>query len=66
LVPTSKTKKPPATDATTIWIADEMANAHNIMIRQLNSMYLQAPYVKLKEDQKDLCQYAVFWKDFLQ
>ncbi|KAB5542736.1 hypothetical protein GE09DRAFT_1136345, partial [Coniochaeta sp. 2T2.1] len=42
-----------------------MAHAHNVMIRQLNSMYLQAPYVKEEADQHDLCQYAVFWKDFL-
>jgi len=64
LVPTSKTTKTDG-DATAIYLADEMAHAHNAMIRQLNSMYLQAPYVTLEADQSDLCQYAVFWKDFL-
>lgn len=42
-------------------IANEMALAHNAMIRSLNSMYLQAPYLKSDEDGRDLIQYAKFW-----
>lgn len=64
LIPTSKISKPDS-DPTAIWVADDMASTHNVMIRQMNSMYLQAPYLTSKDDQLDLCQYAVFWKELL-
>jgi hypothetical protein len=65
LIATSKSD-PQDGDPTAIWLGDDMANTHNIMIRQLNSMYLQAPHVTLEADQLDLAQYAAFFKDFLQ
>lgn len=65
LIYTSKTN-PQDGDATAIWLGDDMANTHNVMIRQLNAMYLQAPHVTLEQDKLDLCQYAVFWQEFLQ
>jgi hemerythrin-like domain-containing protein len=64
LVPTSKSSKPSAKPET-IFIADDMANAHNALIRCLNSMYLQSPYVKQPADVKDLLQYAKFWVDWV-
>jgi hypothetical protein len=38
-----------------------VANAHNMMIRALNSIYLQAPYIKEETDIRDLLQYSLFW-----
>lgn len=38
-----------------------MANAHNMFIRCLNSIYLQAPYVEKEADIKDLLDYSIFW-----
>jgi hypothetical protein len=38
-----------------------VANAHNMLIRCLNSIYLQAPYVKEEGDIQDLLQYSLFW-----
>ncbi|PMD50073.1 uncharacterized protein K444DRAFT_638277 [Hyaloscypha bicolor E] len=64
LIPTSKTTKVDG-DPTANWVADDMANTHNVIIRQMNSMYLQAPHVKLEADQLDLCQYAVFFQESL-
>jgi hypothetical protein len=42
-------------------IANEMVLAHNAMIRSLNAMYLQAPYLKSEADSGDLLLYAKFW-----
>jgi len=44
-----------------IFISDGMASIHNL-IRGLNSMYLQAPYVTKEQDIQDLLQYAIFWE----
>jgi hemerythrin-like domain-containing protein len=44
-----------------VWIAREMANAHNGMLRALNSIYQQCIYVKEPKDIKDLLLYADFW-----
>jgi hypothetical protein len=64
LVLTCKTLKPQASpDA--IYIADGMANVHNSLIRCLNSMYQQAPYVRLPTDVKDLFLYAKFWLELV-
>ncbi len=60
LVPTTKMTNPKVSPEIA-WVADDMANAHNAMIRALNSMYLQAPYVKKEADIHDLCLYAEFW-----
>jgi hypothetical protein len=64
LIPTSKTTKPDV-EPIGIFLSDDMANVHNMMLRQLNSMYLQAPHVSIPADQADLCQYAVFWHETL-
>lgn len=61
LIPTPEYAKPKDADANMIWIATEMALAHNGLLRGLNSMYLQAPHVKLEADIYDLCTYAGFW-----
>jgi hypothetical protein len=42
-------------------IANEMVLAHNAMIRGLNSMYLQAPFLKSEADNRDILLYAKFW-----
>jgi hemerythrin-like domain-containing protein len=44
-----------------VWIAREMANAHNGMLRALNSIYQQCIHVKEPKDIKDLLLYADFW-----
>ncbi|KFY07771.1 hypothetical protein V492_06838 [Pseudogymnoascus sp. VKM F-4246] len=46
-------------------IANEMVLAHNAMIRSLNAMYLQAPYLKSDTDKHDIVQYAKFWIDWI-
>ncbi|PMD19715.1 hypothetical protein NA56DRAFT_197819 [Hyaloscypha hepaticicola] len=49
----------------TVWIAREMANAHNGMLRALNSIYQQCIYVKEAKDVKDLLLYARLWCDWI-
>jgi hemerythrin-like domain-containing protein len=49
----------------TVWIAREMANAHNGMLRALNSIYQQCIYVKEPRDVKDLLLYVTFWCDWI-
>ncbi|KAE9381189.1 hypothetical protein N431DRAFT_392151 [Stipitochalara longipes BDJ] len=49
----------------TVFIAREMANAHNGMLRALNSIYQQCIYVKEPKDIKDLLLYATFWCDWI-
>ncbi|KAK0119292.1 hypothetical protein ONS95_008139 [Cadophora gregata] len=44
-----------------IWIAREMACAHNGMLRGLNSIYQQSIHVANPEDIKDLLKYTEFW-----
>lgn len=65
LIPTSKVTKP-AVSKDAIYVADSMASAHNMFIRILNSIYLQAPYVKEEGDIQDLLQYSLFWEDFIR
>ncbi len=60
LNPTCKTLKPSGPPKFVVGV-DSMANSHNAMIRALNSIYLQAPYVKSKEDKHDLLLYTTFW-----
>ena len=64
LIHTSKvTKVTGSKDA--IYISDGMAAIHNMIIRGLNSIYLQAPYVNKEEDIQDLLQYSLFWEIFV-
>ena len=64
LIPTSNVTKPTASNDA-IYVADGMANAHTMLIRCLNSIYLQAPYVKEEADIQDLLQYSLFWEEWL-
>jgi hypothetical protein len=41
-------------------MASEMVNVHNMLIRGLNSIYLQAPYIKPADD-KSFCKYVLGW-----
>lgn len=43
-----------------------MAIAHNIVIRGLNSIYLQAPNVNLEQDIKDFTEYISIWTTVLR
>jgi hemerythrin-like domain-containing protein len=44
-----------------IYLAREMAFAHNAILRSLNSIYLQCPRVSVPADIVDLLKYAEFW-----
>ena len=56
----------PSASLDALYIAGEMANAHNGLIRSLNSMYLQAPYVTEDADIQDLLQFAIFWESWIE
>ena len=42
-----------------------MAHVHNCIIRGMNSIYLQAPYVRLPVDITDFLFYIKAWCDFV-
>jgi hemerythrin-like domain-containing protein len=44
-------------------VAVEMANVHNVILRGLNSIYLQCPYVKASADVADFMLYIKAWAD---
>lgn len=44
-----------------MFVSIEMANAHNALLRGLNSVYLQAPHVIKPEDIADFLLYAQAW-----
>lgn len=41
-----------------------MANAHNMMVRGLNAIYLQAPHIQPK-DEKDFCTFITHWQKLI-
>ncbi|KAK4120480.1 hypothetical protein N657DRAFT_692966 [Parathielavia appendiculata] len=45
-------------------LASEMVHVHNMMIRGLNSIYLQAPHIK-SADEKGFCKYILLWHELL-
>jgi hemerythrin-like domain-containing protein len=45
-------------------IAAEMVHVHNMIIRGLNSIYLQAPHIK-PADEKAFCKYMLTWHTLL-
>lgn len=49
-----------------IYIAAEMASAHNGMLRGLNSIYQQCIHVMLPADVADLLKYTEFWCGWLE
>jgi hypothetical protein len=61
LIPTMVMRDDVKVNPTVNHIANEMVLAHNAMIRSLNAMYLQAPYLKSDADSGDLLIYAKFW-----
>jgi len=42
-----------------------MAQLHNMLIRSLNAIYRQAPYVKQPQDIKDFIQFVALWHEML-
>jgi Hemerythrin HHE cation binding domain len=56
----------PSASPDALYIAGELANAHNGLIRSLNSMYLQAPYVTEDADIQDLLPFAIFWESWIE
>jgi hemerythrin-like domain-containing protein len=44
-------------------VAIEMANVHNVLLRALNAIYHQAPFVQLPSDVADLMLYVTAWAD---
>jgi hemerythrin-like domain-containing protein len=61
LIPIPGLGKPSKSLTPTEYMAQDMANAHNSLLRSLNSIYNQAPFVNSPEDISDLLQYAKFW-----
>ena len=57
LINRTQGKKPSGAET----FATEMANVHNVLIRGLNSIILQAPHVKETQDIKDFMKYAEIW-----
>jgi hemerythrin-like domain-containing protein len=54
---------PTCPDPAILSVAIEMANVHNLLLRGLNSIYLQAPHVTDPVDIADLLLYAKAWAD---
>jgi hypothetical protein len=66
LLPIPGTSMPgaPSTPSPTILsVAAEMANAHNLLLRGLNAIYLQAPHIHLAADITDFTLFALTWAD---
>ncbi|KAI4933525.1 uncharacterized protein J4E92_003192 [Alternaria infectoria] len=54
---------PACTNAGVLSVATEMANVHNVLLRALNSVYHQAPFIQLPGDVADLMLYVTAWAD---
>jgi hypothetical protein len=65
LIPTPGGSIPVSTLSPATFMAQEMACAHNGMIRALNSIYNQCIYVKKPQDIHDLLLYTKFWCDWI-
>jgi hypothetical protein len=65
LIPTPGHAENLKTMEETVFIAREMACAHNGMLRGLNSIYQQCIFVKEPKDIQDLLLYTSFWCDWL-
>lgn len=61
LIPIPGLGRPFKTLTPTEYMAQDMANAHNSLLRSLNSIYNQAPFVTSPKDISDLLQYAKLW-----
>lgn len=48
-----------------IHAASEMTHVHNVIIRGVNSIYLQAPNVRNPSDIKDFLHFVTLWGDFV-
>lgn len=60
-IPGHHPNAPTCKDPNVLACATEMANVHNLLLRGLNSIYLQAPYVKDPKDIADLLFYTHAW-----
>lgn len=49
-----------------VFVAQDMACAHNGLLRTLNSIYLQAPHVSSPKDIKDFLLYTKFWCGWIE
>lgn len=56
---------PSSPNHSSIYLAREMACAHNGMLRALNSIYNQCLYVSRPQDVKDLLTYTKFWAGWI-
>jgi len=65
LIPTPGGSQEPNTLPGAVWLAREMACAHNAMLRALNSIFQQCVHVMEPQDVKDLLLYAKFWCDWI-
>ncbi|KAF1837687.1 hypothetical protein BDW02DRAFT_565799 [Decorospora gaudefroyi] len=54
---------PPTTNSHVLSVAQEMANVHNVLLRGLNSIYQQAPFVTTPTDIADFMLYITAWAD---
>lgn len=54
---------PTCSNAGVLGVCIEMANVHNLLLRGLNSIYNQAPFVTLPADISDLMLYTTAWAD---
>lgn len=51
------------TNPSLLHMVAEMANIHNVLIRGLNAIYNQAPFVHIPSDVSDLMLYIAAWAD---
>jgi len=65
LIPTPGESDDVNTLSAIVWVAREMACAHNGMLRGLNSVYQQCIFVHEAKDIEDLLLYTKFWCDWI-
>jgi len=65
LTPTPGADKSTTSKHSCVWVANEMAHAHNSMLRALNSIYLQCTALTSETDISDLLIYCRMWKDWI-
>jgi hemerythrin superfamily protein len=56
---------PVCANSSVLSVAIEMANVHNVLLRPLNAIYHQAPFVQLSSDIADFMLYVTAWADTL-
>ena len=66
LVPIPGLGTPPQDLPIALFIAQDMACAHNGLLRTLNSIYLQAPHITTPKDIRDFLLYTKFWCGWIE